>query len=260
MTGHKHTRDLRAPGEDSGKPSAQHAEASVPPGHVPVQAVGQRLAQLARELQREQDPQAVMERIVAAVVELVPGAEDATITRVHARRHVFSQASAKEWGIQLDQLQDETGEGPCLDALYEAQTVRVRDLATDERWPRLAERAAAAGLRSVMGFQLFVEGDNLGSLDLISTSPDVFDDESEDIGQLFAAHASIAIADVEQLAHVRTGLQNRDVIGQAKGILMERHRLSADQSFALLVRVSQESNRKLREVAEELATTGQLVR
>jgi GAF domain-containing protein len=260
MSGHEHPRDIRAPGEDSGKPSVQHAVSSASPSHVPVQAVGQRLAQLARELQREQDPQAVMNRIVAAVAELVPGAEDATITRVHDRRHVFSQASAKEWGMQLDRLQDETGEGPCLDALYEAQTVRVGDLATDERWPRLAERAAAAGLRSMLCFQLFVEGDNLGSLDLISTSPDVFDDESEDIGQLFAAHAAIAIADAEQLAHVRAGLAARDVIGQAKGVLMERYKLTADQAFALLVRASQDSNRKLREVAEELATTGQLNR
>jgi GAF domain-containing protein len=174
-----------------------------------VPSAGQRLAQLARELQGEQDPQAVMERIVTAAVALVPGTEDATITRVRARRHVFSQASAGPRGTRLDQLQDETGEGPCLDALYEEQTVRVDDLTADPRWPHLARRAQEAGLRSVLCFQLFVEGDNLGSLDLISTNPHAFDDESEDVGQLFAAHAAIAISGAEELAHVRTAAEPR---------------------------------------------------
>ncbi|WP_041292336.1 GAF and ANTAR domain-containing protein [Kineococcus radiotolerans] len=223
-------------------------------------STGQRLAQLAHELQRRNDPQAVMEHIVTAAVALVPGVQDATITRVRARRHVFSQASAGPLGTLLDQLQDQTGEGPCLDALYEDQTVRVADLATDPRWPRLAQHAGQAGLRSVLCFQLFVEGDNLGSLDLIATTPDVLDDDAEDVGQLFAAHAAIALAGAEELSHVQIALVSRDVIGQAKGILMERYRLDADQAFALLARVSQDANRKLREVAEELATTGQLHR
>jgi GAF domain-containing protein len=255
VNGDQHTRSVRAPGTNSGKRSVQHAQRT---GNGQGPSTGQRLAQLARHLQHQNDPQTIMEHVVTAAVALVPGAQDATITRVRARRHVFSQASAGPLGTLLDQLQDETAEGPCLDALYEDQTVRVADLTTDPRWPRLAQRAGEAGLRSVLCFQLFVEGDNLGSLDLISTTPDAFDDESEDIGQLFAAHTAIALAGAEELVNVNTALRSRDVIGQAKGILMERFKLNAEQAFALLARVSQDSNRKLREVAEELAATGQL--
>jgi GAF domain-containing protein len=258
MSGDQHARSVRAPGVDAGKPSTQHAQHARGTGNGPVPSAGQRLAQLARPLQHQDDPQTVTEDVVAAAVALVPGVEDATITRVRARRHVFSQASAGPLGTLLDQLQDETAEGPCLDALYEDRTVRVADLSTDPRWPRLAQRAGATGLRSVLCFQLFVEGDNLGSLDLIATTPDVFDDEAEDIGQLFAAHTAIALAGAEQLSNARVAVASRDVIGQAKGILMERFKLDAEQAFALLARISQDSNRKLRDVAEELATTGQL--
>ncbi|WP_432503411.1 GAF and ANTAR domain-containing protein [Kineococcus arenarius] len=228
-------------------------------GAAPLDLVNA-LADMARELQRQEDPQAVMERIVLAAVALVPGAEDATITRVNGRRHVFSQAASSKRAQRLDELQEQTGQGPCLDTLYTQQTTRVRDLATETRWPLLAEHTAHANVRSMLCFQLFVAGDNLGALNLISARPDAFDDEAEEIGLPFATHAAIALADAEQLVHVRTAMAGRDVIGQAKGILMERYKITADQAFALLTRVSQDSNRKLREIAEELAATGRLGR
>ncbi|MFC8190990.1 GAF and ANTAR domain-containing protein [Cellulomonas sp. NPDC057328] len=191
---------------------------------------------------------------------MVSSAEVATITRVRGRRKVTTQATTGEQGRRLDELQERTGEGPCLDSLYEQQTVRVADLATETRWPHLAEHAERAGLRSVLCLQLFVEGDNLGALNLISGTPDAFDDDDEDVGLLFASHAAIAIADTEELAHVRTALASRDVIGQAMGILMERHKLTGDRAFAVLTRVSQDTNRRLRDVADELVATGQLRR
>ncbi len=73
---------------------------------------------------------------------------------------------------------------------------------------------------------------------------------------MFAAHAAVAVAGAEHEQNLRTAVNSRDVIGQAKGFLMERHRLTADQAFAVLARVSQELNRKLADVASELADTG----
>ncbi len=98
--------------------------------------------------------------------------------------------------------------------------------------------------------------EDLGALNLFSTVPDAFDEEAEHVALLFAAHAAVAMADAQELERVRSALGTRDTVGQAKGILMERFKLTPDQAFALLVRASQTSNRKLHEVAEELATPG----
>lgn len=100
----------------------------------------------------------------------------------------------------------------------------MEDLATDGRWPMLSARVGELGARSMVCFQLFVTGNTLGSLNVLASDPGVFSDDSERVGLLFASHAAIALADAQELEHVRWALTNRDVIGQAKGILMERFR------------------------------------
>ena len=110
----------------------------------------------------------------------------------------------------------------------------------------------------MMCFQLFVVGDQLGAMNLYSRTPHAFDGESEEIGQLLAGHAAIALAGAEHENNLRAGIANRDLIGQAKGILMERYRLTADQAFTALARVSQDLNRKLVDIARELVETGAL--
>ena len=158
----------------------------------------------------------------------------------------------------LRALQTETGQGPCLDAAYEHETVRVPDIAQEQRWPRFAARAAEAGVGSMLSFQLYVEADDLGALNLYSHHPDAFDDESEQVGLLFASHAAVAFADARKLDQLSRAIDSRDLIGQAKGILMERYSIDATQAFRVLTRVSQNTHRKLREVAEDLVRTGRL--
>ena len=105
---------------------------------------------------------------------------------------------------------------------------------------------------------LWVDNDDLGALNLYSRSADSFTDESEHVGRLFASHAAVAFAGADKVHHLNVALARRDLIGQAKGILMERFKITADQAFSILVRVSQDSNRKLFDLAEELAQTGHL--
>jgi len=112
------------------------------------------------------------------------------------------------------------------------------------------------GVGSMMCFQLFVMGDQLGALNLYSRTPRAFDAESEEIGLVFASHAAVALAGAEHEENLRAGMLTRDLIGQAKGILMERHKLTADQAFDLLARASQVLNRKLFDIAVELTDTG----
>ncbi len=117
-------------------------------------------------------------------------------------------------------------------------------------------RAAELGVGSMLCYQLFIEGDQLGAMNLYARTRRAFDDDSEDVGRMLAAHAAVAVAGAEHEENLRTAVNSRDVIGQAKGILMERHKLTADQAFGVLARVSQEMNRKLVDVARELTDTG----
>ena len=155
-------------------------------------------------------------------------------------------------------MQEEVGEGPCLETAFDQHTVLVPDLATDERWPRFSRRAAELGVRSMLSFQLYVEGDNLGALNLFSRSADAFDDRSVLVGELFAAHAAVAYSAAQRESVLERALASRELVGQAQGILMERGRLTADQAFAALQRTSQERNVKLAEVARRLVETGDL--
>jgi GAF domain-containing protein len=160
--------------------------------------------------------------------------------------------------LRVDAAQEETGQGPCLDAVFEQQTVRVSDLRRERRWPLFTARAADAGAGSMLSFQLYVEGDNLGALNLYAYEPDAFTDESEHVGLLFAAHAAVAFAGAQKQDHLLRAMTTRGIIGQAMGILMERYHLTGDRAFQLLVRVSQHNNRKLPDIAEELIRTGEL--
>ncbi|SFL62776.1 GAF domain-containing protein [Geodermatophilus ruber] len=221
--------------------------------------LSQGLSDLARKMQHQTDAAAVMELIVSSVAGTIPGAEHATISLVHGRRRVVSAAATGELARRFDDLQESTQQGPCLDAMYQQVTVRVDDLAADPRWPELARRATAElGVASMLCFQLFVRDQDLGGLNLLAHRPGAFTDESERIGLLFASHAAVAVADAQDLNHMTTALRSRDVIGQAKGILMERYKITAEVAFALLAKTSQDTNRKLHDVAEYLSQTGTL--
>jgi GAF domain-containing protein len=234
-----------------GQPSAQDTGTT-----VALDALARRLAEAARTLQRQTSPQQVMDGVVNLACAMVPGADEATITMVRKDRHCYSAAATSALASDFDVLQDETGEGPCLDAIWQQETVRVDDLGTDVRWPVLGPRAAERGVGSMLCLQLFVHRDTLGALDLLSQAKSAFTDESEHVGLLLASHAAIAAADAHHFEHVSSALVNRDVIGQAKGILMERFKITADQAFEVMAKVSQDTNRKVAAVAEELARTG----
>jgi GAF domain-containing protein len=229
-------------------------------GHRPVESLGDVMSRVARELQQEHgDVEATLQAVTRAAVDTVPGADECGISYVIARKQVEPRAWTSDLPRVLDALQGTLGQGPCLDAIWDERVVRVADVATEQRWPEFARQAAAHGVGSLLCFQLFVEGDHLGALNLYARRAGAFaDPASEDVGLVFAAHGAVALAGAEHEAELLAGLDSRDLIGQAKGILMERHRLTAAQAFALLVRTSSLTNRKLRDVADELSTTGHL--
>lgn len=241
-----------------GSGSSSRAASAADQGPTSVNDLAKQLGRLARSLEAEDDTGAMLDDVVAAAVELIPGAESASISEVVARRQITSPHRTSDLPERVDAIQMETGEGPCLDAAYNHQTVRVPDLRHEQRWPRFARRAYEAGAGSMLSFQLYVQGDTMGALNLYNREPDGFDDESEQIGLLFASHAAVAFADAQKLDHLDRAVASRDLIGQAKGMLMERYRIDGDGAFRVLARVSQASNRPLRDIAQELVATGRL--
>jgi transcriptional regulator with GAF, ATPase, and Fis domain len=220
--------------------------------------LARQLSLFARSVQLEGSSDDVLDEVVRGAIAIIPGVDEGSISVVLHRKDVISQSPSGELPIRVDALQAEMQEGPCLDAVYEHQTVRVASMADEVRWPKFARKAFAAGAASMLSIQLYVEGDNLGALNLYGLQPYAFDDESERIGLLFATHASVALATAHKLEQLGEGMATRDLIGQAKGNLMERHKITATQAFTLLVRVSQSRNLKLRDVAQQLASSGQL--
>ncbi len=219
--------------------------------------IANQLSELARTLQAESDTEAILKDIVDTAIRLMPHAAEASISLVRARRSIESFAASSDLPRGVDAVQSETRQGPCLDAAYTERIVRVPDLSQEPRWPKFAERAWGLGARSMLSFQLFVEGDNLGALNVYGDGVNVFDEECEQVGLLVAAHAAVAFADSQEIKQLNDALINRDVIGQAKGILMERHKISAHQAFTLLTTVSANTNIKLVRIAEHLATSGE---
>jgi hypothetical protein len=129
-------------------------------------------------------------------------------------------------------------------------------LSREQRWPRYCRAAAALGVKSKIALVLDVEGKVLGALSLYANRPSAFDSEDETIGCIFANHAAVALANAQTFAatqlkaeQLEEALRARDLIGRAKGILMERDGVSEDEAFARLRRISQNLNVKLRDVA-----------
>lgn len=222
-------------------------------------------AEIARHLYEAENFEAVLERIVDAAVAVVTGCDMASVT-VRDDGTFRTLASTDERALKIDLAQYDVNEGPCLDAL--GQSVVHAPAFPDERWSRLGSRPVEDGVHAVASYRLAAPGgavvDELaGSLNAYTSSPEGFGDDALEIGLILALHASSAIRAVrEREALERFGrqlheaLSSRDVIGQAKGILMERLKLTPDDAFDFLRRASQRLNVKLVEVAGRLAETG----
>jgi len=220
--------------------------------------IARELSELARELQADLTTEALLKHIVMAAVTEVPGAQYAGITQLTGKEFATTAASG-ELVERIDRAQYETGEGPCLDAARHHETVRCDDLRTEARWPRFGRQAAGLGVLSMLSLQLFAGDDSFGALNLYAGTAAAFGQDSESTGILLASHAALAMTAARTQAGLLTALDSREMIGQAKGILMERYKITGVQAFGLLVASSQAVNRKLRDVAAHLVATGELL-
>jgi GAF domain-containing protein len=213
-------------------------------------------AEVARALAHEDDLETTLQRIVDLAVETVPGAAHAAISSARRRRAVTTVASSSALARSIDDVQYETQQGPCLDAIFEREVVEVDDLSSTDRWPGFARRAAGLGVLSMLSFRLFVEDDVAGALNLYNGDPSGFGERSHRLGHVFAAHAALAWDHEREVAGLRTSVESRTLIGQAQGMLMAVHGVSPDDAFGLLREASQRRNIRLRDLAQEVVAAG----
>ncbi len=214
------------------------------------------LAAAAREMQGEDGSEQAMERAVAIATEILPGCDAAGVCVVYRGDRIDTHATSNDTIRQVDALQHELQEGPCLDALREQDTVQSSDLSVDERWPHWGpEVAGRLGLFSIVSYRLFSSGESLGALNLYGKSRSAFSPDDVHDGIALAAHVGVALAGAQEVEHLEKAVAGRTVIGQATGILMERFDLTPDRAFAVLSRLSSQRNVKLRQLAEEIVRT-----
>jgi GAF domain-containing protein len=224
------------------------------------------LTRLTRELLDATSVAGALQRIVVAVTEVVTGADLVSVTLRGSNGDFHTPAQTDPVAGQLDQLQYDFGEGPCVDAARPggpAVAISV-DLAVETAWPRFAPAALARGYASIVSTALLPDARQprlSGALNIYSRQRGGLTATDRDIALLLAAHASLVLATTQaftaaelQAEHLRKAIESRDVIGQAKGILMQRRGVSADEAFGVLRRASQGLNVKLADLAQVLSS------
>jgi GAF domain-containing protein len=231
---------------------------------TPGDAASQALEELGRLALREHSMESLMQRVVELTKVVMPGHAEASISLLENDRPtttVFTGELARD----CDESQYSRGYGPCLHAASTGQVTEIVDARGETRWRDYARRAAEQGSLSSLSTPLPLSEGIAGALNVYAREPAAFDDESRAAARRFAPYAGVAVANMlayqnaQDLAdNLQRAIESRAVIDQAKGILMERHKLTADRAFQLLARLSMQTNTKLRVVAEALVTTGQL--
>jgi GAF domain-containing protein len=213
-------------------------------------------ADMAMALLDEPDVAETLESIVEYARECLES--DFAGIHIVRGREIETAAATHEVIRQADKVQTELGEGPCLQAVWDKKTFLVDDTASDPRWPSFGPIASELGLHSMLSIRLHTSEETLGALNFYCERARVFDEEDVALAQVFAQHASVALAIAKREEGLRTAIDARHLIGQAQGILMERFGLSAEKAFAVLRRYSQDNNVKLRTVAERIIETRRL--
>jgi GAF domain-containing protein len=225
-----------------------------------VESTHFRIAELVQDLygRPETDSDTVIAELAENAAVEIPGAQYAGVSVTRNAKHIDTPAATHKWPILLDEIQQRYREGPCLTAAWDEKTIHVADLETDDRFPLYRRDVLEqTPIRAIMAFQLFIADETMGALNVYAEQPHAFGPETRVIGAIFAAHSSVVWNAARRDEQFQRALASRDVIGQAKGMIMERYGVDAVQAFELLRKLSQDSNVPLIQIATELVAKAQ---
>ncbi len=212
----------------------------------------EQFAVLAQRMREGRTVDEVQQLVVEAAVELIEGCDRAAIGVLEGAS--FRSAAATDDVMRLiDELQNQVGEGPCLDASTDGVVHVDNDITVACRWPELAKVVVErTPVRAMMGVPLVDQGQRGGALNVFADSPGAFDEEAVETAAILASFATVALAGTRHAVRadqLEQGLATNREIGAAVGILMATHGISQDDAFAMLSMASQRMNRKLRDIA-----------
>ena len=199
----------------------------------------------------------VHQSLCTAAVELVDGCDHASLM-LRRNGRTFTAAASDQTARDIDTLEAELGEGPCIDAIDDDEPDEhiCSDLTTGCKWPALADRImAGTDVRGMAGFRIRQEGQKVGALNVFSNETGALTGHSLDQALMLAAFASVTLAALdrgEEATTLRRGLESNREIGKAVGLLMAMHKIGDEQAFEMLAKVSQEMNIKVAEVANQV--------
>ena len=203
-------------------------------------------------------------RLVVALARVTVGGADGV--SVSLRRHgvLTTVAASDETVSGMDRDQYATGEGPCVSAASEGHWFHVESLDDERRWPAFIPRARQRGINSIISTPLLTQTHPVGALNIYSLHPRAFATPDLELSSLFAAQASDLLltaavdVSVEELSRqLQDALRDRDVIVQARAVLMERHRVTDDAASTQLRRSARHTNTPVRRVAEDIMASTQ---
>ena len=200
----------------------------------------------------------VLQRVAELAKRVLPVPVEVSVTLVRGGIG-HTAAFTDELALDMDERQYAQGSGPCLAAATAGDILSVPDLTAEDRWPDWAERGRKSGVGSSLSVGMPIQEAVVGALNVYARTPHAFDDDTVAVLETFAAYAAVALANAqlyESTANLARQMQDamasRAVIEQAKGIIMAERRCTATDAFNILAKVSQDSNRKLRDVAQAL--------
>jgi hypothetical protein len=203
-----------------------------------------------------------MTPLLRRIVDAVPGAESASLfSRPNRQKPALTLTATDQLAVELDELQNHAGQGPCLEAMGTAELIQVDDLAADQRWPNLTGLRRPPRIKSVLSVPVHAGDCGTQSLNLYAERRCAFDSNQYPAAYLCGAALGLALTALhqrERADHLRIALGTNRQIGTAMGILMARHRCSAEEAFTALRVTSQHLHRKLRDIADEVVYTGML--
>ena len=212
----------------------------------------------------EHSLESVLQRVTELAAGVLPGEPVISMT-ILAGDRPSTVAATGDLAQHLDRTQYRLAAGPCLAAATTGRTAEIVDTRSNTEWPEFAAEAAAAGCDSVLSFPLPVREKVSGALNVYARQFSAADEGVRRLVSRFADYAVVPVSNmylyesaVERAEHLAAALDSRAVIDQAKGILMERFKLTPDQAFQALTRVSMETNTKVRDIAVRFVASGDL--
>jgi len=225
------------------------------------------LETLGRLSLRELSIEQLLQTITELALTVTSGDAESSVTLVVKGEAASTVASSGQMATALDERQYEGNVGPCLQSARSGEIIEITDARTDDRWGDYTGHAVDIGMLSSLSIPLEIDRDRqvAAALNIYARQAHAFDDAGRAAATSFGAYAAVATANLhayqaaqEAADNLQIALTSRATIDQAKGILMERHRLTADEAFQVLAEVSMAANIKVREVADQLVRTGEL--